>query len=129
MIGPLTPLGSTITASANPSRRLSDDARTRLTRLVLFCFEIGSSFSEGAGGPDRASLYVALRIPPMREAAMLPTTRPTPTCAHFRVTDLPCTTCGNKMRLILSEPRSQRFELMTYRCDCCGNVESFLSAI
>jgi hypothetical protein len=74
-------------------------------------------------------MFVALRIPLMREAAMLPTTRPTPTCAHFRVADLPCTTCGNKMRLILSEPRSQRFELMTYRCDCCGNVESFLSAI
>jgi hypothetical protein len=60
---------------------------------------------------------------------MPPTPRPTPTCAHFRVTELPCMTCGNKMRLVLTEPHSPRFELMTYRCVCCEQVESFLTAI
>jgi hypothetical protein len=60
---------------------------------------------------------------------MLPTPRPTPTCAHFRVTELPCTRCGKKMRLMLSEPRSPKFELMTYHCVCCENTESFLMPI
>jgi hypothetical protein len=73
-------------------------------------------------------MFVALRIP-IREATMLPAPPPTPTCAYFRVAELPCTTCGNKMRLMLSEPRSEKFELMTYLCDCCGNTESFLMAL
>ena len=60
---------------------------------------------------------------------MQPTPKPTPTCASFRVAELPCTTCGKKMRLILSEPRSPRFELMTYRCISCDNTESFLMQI
>jgi hypothetical protein len=55
--------------------------------------------------------------------------RPTPTCAHFRVTEIPCTKGGNQMRLTLSEPRSPRFELMTYGCVSCEAVESFLMAI
>jgi len=33
------------------------------------------------------------------------------------------------MKLILSEPRSPRFELMTYRCVSCENTKSFLMAI
>jgi hypothetical protein len=33
------------------------------------------------------------------------------------------------MRLILSEPRRVRFELMTYGCVSCDAVESFLMAI
>jgi hypothetical protein len=60
---------------------------------------------------------------------MLSTPHPTPTCAQFRLTELSCTACGNTMRLILSEPRSPRFELMTYRCVCCDYTESFLMAI
>jgi hypothetical protein len=54
---------------------------------------------------------------------------PTPTCTRFRVTELPCTKCGNPMRLALSEPRNPRFELMTYLCVSCGAVESFVMAI
>jgi hypothetical protein len=38
-------------------------------------------------------------------------------------------TCGNKMKLVLTEPYSPRFDLMTYRCVCCESVESFLMAI
>jgi hypothetical protein len=59
---------------------------------------------------------------------MLPTPKPTPTCAQFRLSELSCTACGQTMRLILSEPRSPRFELMTYRCVCCEYIESFLMA-
>jgi hypothetical protein len=55
--------------------------------------------------------------------------RPTPTCAHFRVTEMQCTNCGNQMRLALAEPRNLRFELMTYDCGSCEAVESFLMAI
>lgn len=60
---------------------------------------------------------------------MLQTPRPTPTCAHFRVSEMPCAKCGHPMRLILTEPRSARFELMTYRCIYCETAESFLMAI
>jgi hypothetical protein len=60
---------------------------------------------------------------------MLQTPRPTPTCAHFRVTEMPCIRCGKQMRLALSEPRSSKFELMTYSCVSCDTVESFLMAI
>jgi len=60
---------------------------------------------------------------------MLSTPRPTPTCAHFRLAELSCTTCSSMMKLILSEPRSPRFELMTYRCVSCETTESFLMAI
>jgi hypothetical protein len=60
---------------------------------------------------------------------MKPPPRPTPTCAHFRVTEMPCNRCGCSMRLVLSEPRSPKFELMTYSCASCEAVESFLMAI
>jgi hypothetical protein len=60
---------------------------------------------------------------------MLQPPRPTPTCVHFRVTEMPCVKCGDQMRLILSEPRRVRFELMTYGCVSCDAVESFLMAI
>jgi hypothetical protein len=33
------------------------------------------------------------------------------------------------MRLVLSEPRSTRLELMTYSCVSCEAVESFLMTI
>jgi hypothetical protein len=55
--------------------------------------------------------------------------RPTPTCARFRLTEIPCTKCGNRMRLMLSEPRNPRFELLTYGCVSCETAESFLMAI
>jgi hypothetical protein len=42
---------------------------------------------------------------------------------------MPCVKCGEQMRLILSEPRRVRFELMTYGCVSCDAVESFLMAI
>jgi hypothetical protein len=58
-----------------------------------------------------------------------PPPRPTPTCTHFRVTEMPCAQCGHQMRLELSEPRSPKFELMTYRCFSCATAESFLMAI
>jgi hypothetical protein len=60
---------------------------------------------------------------------MLQTPRPTPPCAHFRVTKMPCTKCGYQMRLGLSELRSSRFDLITYSCVSCDCVESFLMAI
>jgi hypothetical protein len=60
---------------------------------------------------------------------MLKTPKPTPTCAHFRATEMPCATCGSPMKLALSEPRSPKFELMTYVCASCEVVESFLMAI
>ena len=55
--------------------------------------------------------------------------RLTPTCAHFRTTEMPCTNCGDRMRLILLEPRSSRFDLITYGCVSCETAESFLIAI
>jgi hypothetical protein len=55
--------------------------------------------------------------------------RPTPTCAHFRVTEMPCAKCRGPMRLVLSEPRNPKFELMTYSCASCEAEESFLMAI
>jgi hypothetical protein len=60
---------------------------------------------------------------------MLQPPRPTPTCVHFRVTEMPCVRCGAQMRLVLSEPRSTRLELMTYSCVSCEAVESFLMTI
>jgi hypothetical protein len=60
---------------------------------------------------------------------MLQTPRPTPTCTHFRVTEMPCMACGKQMNLALSEPRSPGFELITYSCVSCEAVESFLMAI
>jgi hypothetical protein len=58
-----------------------------------------------------------------------PSPRPTPTCARFRLTEVPCAKCSNPMRLVLSEPSSPKFELMTYNCVSCEAVESFLMAI
>jgi hypothetical protein len=60
---------------------------------------------------------------------MLQPPRPTPTCVHFRVTEMSCVRCGEQMRLVLSEPRSTRLELMTYSCVSCEAVESFLMTI
>ena len=55
--------------------------------------------------------------------------RPTPTCAHFQTVEMPCTKCGEQMRLALIEPRSAKFELLTYRCTPCDSGESFLMAL
>ncbi len=60
---------------------------------------------------------------------MLQPPRPTPTCVQFRVTEMLCVRCGEQMRLVLSEPRSTRLELMTYSCVSCEAVESFLMTI
>jgi hypothetical protein len=54
---------------------------------------------------------------------------PTPTCVRFRVVEMPCAKCSNQMRLILCEPQSKKFDLATYRCMACQDVESFLMAI
>jgi hypothetical protein len=52
--------------------------------------------------------------------------RPTPTCARFRTTEVPCGKCGQEMRLILVEPRGRKLELLTYQCAPCDSDESFL---
>jgi hypothetical protein len=68
---------------------------------------------------------------PQREGRQMirPSPKPTPTCVHFRVTEVPCAKCGSPMRLVLSEPSSPKFELMTYSCTSCEAVESFPMAI
>jgi hypothetical protein len=43
--------------------------------------------------------------------------------------EMTCVKCGEQMKLILSEPRRVRFELMTFSCVACEAVESFLMAI
>ncbi len=42
---------------------------------------------------------------------------------------MPCARCNSQMRLILSEPRSPKFEVLTYNCAACDTNESFLMAI
>jgi hypothetical protein len=57
------------------------------------------------------------------------TLQPTPTCAHFRTTDLPCLKCSGEMTLMLIEPGGPNFEKLTYRCEPCDLAETFLMAI
>jgi hypothetical protein len=55
---------------------------------------------------------------------------PTPTCAQFQTTKIPCLTCGQLMGLTLIEPGGRpHFELRTYACVPCATGESFLMAI
>jgi hypothetical protein len=51
---------------------------------------------------------------------------PTPTVAPFRAARLPCCCCDQEMRIVLLEPRSDRLDLVFYRCDGCPASESFL---
>jgi hypothetical protein len=51
---------------------------------------------------------------------------PTPCCAHFQTTELPCLQCGKQMNLALVEPSGPKFELRTYKCIPCDIDESFL---
>ena len=53
---------------------------------------------------------------------------PTPSCAHFQTTELPCLKCSKQMKLTLIEPSGPKFELRTYRCIPCDIDESFLMA-
>jgi hypothetical protein len=54
---------------------------------------------------------------------------PTPTCAHFQTTEMPCLKCGKRMRLTLIEPGGHNFELRTYECIPCEITECILTAI
>ena len=60
---------------------------------------------------------------------MFETPRPTPTCARFKATEMPCTICRSTMKLVLSEPRGRTFDFLTYTCVSCEAVESFLMAV
>lgn len=61
---------------------------------------------------------------------MLRSPRPTPTCTRSQATvELPCSKCGEPMRLALIEPRTRNFDLLTYQCIPCDAGESFLKAM
>ena len=40
-----------------------------------------------------------------------------------------CIKCNDRMRLILIEPRDERFNFVTYCCNGCSENESFLKPI
>jgi len=64
------------------------------------------------------------------EGAMLNFPRPTPTCTRFQTTaEMACIKCSALMRLVLIEPRTGPFNLLTYSCTACPASESFLKAI
>jgi DNA-directed RNA polymerase subunit RPC12/RpoP len=56
-------------------------------------------------------------------------TRPPPSCSYFQTTEVPCQTCGRKMKLTLIEPSGPHIELRTYECAHCNSGDSFLIAI
>ena len=60
---------------------------------------------------------------------MLGIPKPTPTCTSFQTTtEMSCIKCNARMKLILIEPRDERFNFVTYRCNGCSADESFLKA-
>ena len=61
---------------------------------------------------------------------MLDVPKPTPTCTNSKTTtEITCIKCNERMRLILIEPRDERFNFVTYRCNGCSANESFLKAV
>jgi hypothetical protein len=65
-----------------------------------------------------------------KEGAMLDIPKPTPTCTSSQTTtEMACIKCNDRMKLILIEPRDERFNFVTYRCSGCSANESFLKAI
>jgi hypothetical protein len=65
-----------------------------------------------------------------KEGAMLDVPKPTPTCTSSQTTtEITCIKCNDRMRLMLIEPRDERFNFVTYHCGGCSSNESFLKTI